>query len=360
MRFGLGHVVIVLMLAATILAACGPVDSGASEKTIYVGPELVDCVGVAPQKCLQVKENSGDPWTLHYDPIDGFGYEEGYEYELLIREKEVQDPPADASSIKWSLVKVVSKTEVPTSGSDAALEGVPWTLVSYVDGTGQTVELQPDSEITAQFQAGEVRGNAGCNSYFGNYELQGSNLTVGPLGMTEMYCMPEELMTQEADYLAALQSAASFQISDGQMQIANGDAEPVLTFALLAPLEPMPLTGTHWQLTGYNNGAGGFVPVLADTELTAVFGPEGKLVGSGGCNSYSTIYEADGDQITVGPVASTMMMCGSPAGIMEQDSAYLSALASASTFGIQGQELTLWNAEGQKALTYRARARALG
>jgi len=41
------------------------------EKTIYVGPALVDCQGVAPQKCLQVKENPADEYTLFYGQIEG-------------------------------------------------------------------------------------------------------------------------------------------------------------------------------------------------------------------------------------------------------------------------------------------------
>ncbi|MFN3333306.1 MAG: hypothetical protein ACK47M_12410, partial [Caldilinea sp.] len=46
-----------------MLAACQPVQdtrssvSAAREATFYVGPELVDCVGVAPMKCMLVREN---------------------------------------------------------------------------------------------------------------------------------------------------------------------------------------------------------------------------------------------------------------------------------------------------------------
>ncbi len=57
------------------------------EKTVYISPETVDCIGVAPQQCLQIKENLGDNWILFYGSIEGFDYEPGYFYELRIAQK---------------------------------------------------------------------------------------------------------------------------------------------------------------------------------------------------------------------------------------------------------------------------------
>jgi heat shock protein HslJ len=344
------HLAVLLILAATMTAACGPVPFGVIEKTVYVGPEMVDCVGVAPQKCLLVKENLEDDWTSYYDQIEGFAYEPGYEYELRVLEQKIEDPPADASTIKWTLAEIVSKTAVPQPG--AGLEGTAWTLDTYVSSQGQTVSTLPDTEVMAKFQAGELGGNAGCNSYFGQYELDGNSLTVGPVAMTEMYCLPEELMAQESDYLAALQRVASYQITNGQLQLSDAGGEPLLTFSIL---QPTSLVGTLWQLTAYYNGKDGFVSVLLDTEVMATFGEDGKLSGSAGCNNYSASYEVTGDQITIGPAAATMMMCPTPEGIMEQEGAYLAALESATAFQLEGKNLTMTNAEGMQVLTYTVR-----
>ncbi|ACB49473.1 unknown [Crocosphaera subtropica ATCC 51142] len=57
------------------------------EKTVYISPETVDCIGVAPQQCLQIKENLEDNWTFFYSSIEGFDYEPGYFYELRISQK---------------------------------------------------------------------------------------------------------------------------------------------------------------------------------------------------------------------------------------------------------------------------------
>jgi heat shock protein HslJ len=117
----------------------------------------------------------------------------------------------------------------------ASLEGTLWQLDAYVNTEGELVNVLLDTEVTAKFQAGQVTGSAGCNSYFGSYESDGSNLTLGAIGMTEMYCAPKALMDQEGAYLAALESAASYQIADGKLQIANADGEAVLTFSVLEP-----------------------------------------------------------------------------------------------------------------------------
>ena len=57
------------------------------EKTVYIAPKTVECVGVAPRKCLQIKESLEDEWTLFYENIEGFNYEPGYFYQLKIAQK---------------------------------------------------------------------------------------------------------------------------------------------------------------------------------------------------------------------------------------------------------------------------------
>ncbi|GAA5082670.1 hypothetical protein GCM10023210_00280 [Chryseobacterium ginsengisoli] len=96
-----------------VLAQCTATTSASSEneKTFIVGPETADCTGVAPMKCLQVKENSSGEWTNFYSNIEGFTYEPGYEYVLKVKTEKIENPPADGSSIKYTLVKQVSKTK---------------------------------------------------------------------------------------------------------------------------------------------------------------------------------------------------------------------------------------------------------
>jgi heat shock protein HslJ len=230
-----------------------------------------------------------------------------------------------------------------------SLEGTLWKLDGYLNSQGEWVSVLPGTGVTAKFDAGQVGGSAGCNQYFGGYELSGNSLTFGVIAVTEMYCAPEALMDQESEYLAALESAASYWIADGQLQIANAGGETVLTFSVV---EPAPLVGTRWQLSGYNDGKGGFVSLLSGTEITAVLSEDGKVAGSAGCNNYTASYVVEDNAITFGPAATTRKMCSEPEGIMEQESAYLAALASATAFQIEGNELTLTNADGVPIATF--------
>lgn len=46
-----------------------------------------------------------------YSSIIGFTYDEGFEYKILVSEKEIANPPADASSIEYTLLNIISKVE---------------------------------------------------------------------------------------------------------------------------------------------------------------------------------------------------------------------------------------------------------
>ena len=74
-----------------------------------VASTCVDCMGVVPQKCMMVKKGDAQNWELFYSKIDGFKYEPGYEYVLDVKEEKIENPPADGSSIKFTLIKQVSK-----------------------------------------------------------------------------------------------------------------------------------------------------------------------------------------------------------------------------------------------------------
>lgn len=111
-----------IMWATALLALSGCAATAAEkdqEKTLYVGPSLVDCVGVGPMKCMQVKDLPNAEWTYFYNGIQGFDYEEGYQYKLKVFVKKL-DPkmvPADAPSERWTLVKVLEKTDSKTGKS---------------------------------------------------------------------------------------------------------------------------------------------------------------------------------------------------------------------------------------------------
>ncbi len=105
------------------------------------------------------------------------------------------------------------------------LEDTKWILQSY----GELLNLKEvltNTNITAEFVSSEgtVKGSTGCNSYFGGYVLEGSQLSIpGPIAITEMYCAePEGVMDQEREYLLILELSDSFGIDGDGLIIGSG------------------------------------------------------------------------------------------------------------------------------------------
>lgn len=100
------------------------------------------------------------------------------------------------------------------------------------------------------------------------------------------------------------------------------------------------ISGPIWLLADLNGE-----PVQTGTVITAEFTEDGRVSGSGGCNSYNTTYELSRDNIEFGEqIATTLMACPDP--VMEQERAYLEALSNTNQFEITGDELVLYNDDG--------------
>ena len=99
------------------LTACGsaevetdPTSTTQETMRLRIGPDLVDCEGVAPQSCMLVSDSEDGEPEFFYDEIDGFRHEAGTSYVIDVTITEVEDPPADGSSLAYTLVEVVSES----------------------------------------------------------------------------------------------------------------------------------------------------------------------------------------------------------------------------------------------------------
>ncbi len=95
-----------LLSSALLLSAY---QSAPTTETLYINSQLVDCVGVGPMQCMQVRSDEQQPWTLFYQNIEGFQFEPGYRYQLTVSKEQLTDVPADAPSLRYQLIKVVNK-----------------------------------------------------------------------------------------------------------------------------------------------------------------------------------------------------------------------------------------------------------
>lgn len=83
-------------------------QAAANSEIWSIGSQYQDCVGVGPMKCLQVTKPNGNP-ELFYSSIEGFNYQEGFDYQIEVSSTPIPNPPADGSSVKYTLVKIISQ-----------------------------------------------------------------------------------------------------------------------------------------------------------------------------------------------------------------------------------------------------------
>lgn len=106
---------------------------------------------------------------------------------------------------------------------------------------------------------------------------------------------------------------------------------------------PASLTGT-WKLVSYGSRANP-TPAAAEVDTSVIFNEDGTISGSMGCNDFGGDYKVAGDNVTFGPISSTLMMCADAA-IGDQETVVLKTLTEMLTFVIDGDTLTLTSADG--------------
>jgi heat shock protein HslJ len=197
--------------------------------------------------------------------------------------------------------------------------------------------------ISAQFTAdGKVSGSSGCNQYTGKYTVSGSNIKFDPSIATTMMACPQPIMDQESAYLKMLGEAKTYEVKGNELTLMDDGNKKLATYKV----QTQDLAGTGWYAVGYNNGKQAVVSILGGTTISAIFGKDGTLTGNAGCNDYNGTYTVNGNQITIGPLASTRKFCNDPEGIMDQETQYLAALGTAATYQIEGTTLELRTKDG--------------
>ncbi len=107
---------------------------------------------------IQEEEKIGEEdWTFLYDEIEGFEYELGFIYDIKVRKVEIENPPMDASSIKYILVNVRSKERVP---EDQSFEiNLKEYGQNFVTGTDEELALLDKYKIDCGEKCEELLAN---------------------------------------------------------------------------------------------------------------------------------------------------------------------------------------------------------
>lgn len=101
-----------LLMAFFLLQSCSSTKK-MDENIIFIAPYTKTCnAGIMKKDCYLVKwSKNQEQWEYFYNEIENFIYEKGYFYTLKINVKEINNPPADASSLQYNLIKILDKKE---------------------------------------------------------------------------------------------------------------------------------------------------------------------------------------------------------------------------------------------------------
>lgn len=180
-RYYMKQLILVLLLPA--FTAC----FAQSKKTYFVADHKSSCVGAGPMDCYLVKEKTKDEWRYFYNFIEGFDYQEGFEYKIKVSVTQYEQVAADASRFTYRLLKVMAKRKTNYNPTEKlpgkwVLEYIhqDTTFIRLIDSTSAFMELNT--------RTGKLSGKNICNSFFGPFKATGQQIEIGDIGSTRMMC----------------------------------------------------------------------------------------------------------------------------------------------------------------------------
>lgn len=163
------------------------------------------------------------------------------------------------------------------------LAGSAWDAINYNNGKSAVVGVMLDTHLTATFGAdGTINGSAGCNNFMGSYTSDGVGaIQIGPLATTRKMCpVPEGIMEQEAQYLAALESAATYRIDGDRLELRTADDAMAANFQrAAAAAAPAAVTGSVSYMVRMALPEDAIVTVSIHNKQLADAPPEMTLLG---------------------------------------------------------------------------------
>jgi heat shock protein HslJ len=214
------------MLAVVLLAGCAYQAREAHQQRLTIAPDPVPCADGTPGACLRVTDALGDSWITHPDEIEGFAYEPGFTYELLVEEPSPVAQMESAGPSRLKLVRVLSReaSGAPRQTLRDDL-GRPRWMLSAVAPSGHPEAAWAASGITAQFDVwgGRLSGFAGCNNYSAGLSVAGDRIEIAPPVSTRKACPSETIMALEREYLERIARASAFVVTDDRLELSMAD-----------------------------------------------------------------------------------------------------------------------------------------
>jgi heat shock protein HslJ len=203
------------LMLGLALSGCSSSQSPA-QRELTIAPAPVACAGTPPETCLRATEPEGDQWLMRFDEIDGFAYEPGFTWQVLVEEPPLNEELAVVPRLR--LVRVLSKEPAAGAAEPGPLGRGEWRLQSITpaDAGAQAWSV---SGITAAFDVGGwVDGFAGCDRYLGALTVNGEKVTISAPATTHQLCASDVASRQQI-YLQELAKAQSYSVSGESLEL---------------------------------------------------------------------------------------------------------------------------------------------
>ncbi len=193
--------------------------------TYWVNSYTVPCEGMASMQCLLIQKNDElDPsgWQNFYGSIKGFVFEPQFITQLKVREipKDPANTPADASSIDYEVVKVVSKER----DTRFRINDI-WVAIAIDEAAFDVPEGAEAPYIEVNLRQHRIIGTDGCNRFNGSIEtLTPNSIELGPLAQTKRACMDIAYPDQ---FMSAFNASKNFRFENGLLIMMEGDKERI-------------------------------------------------------------------------------------------------------------------------------------
>tara|TARA_B100000809_G_C15053464_1_gene499779 strand:+ start:201 stop:1223 length:1023 start_codon:yes stop_codon:yes gene_type:complete len=312
-------------------------------KIFWVSGIKTECsAGAGKMQCLNVQKSEhfdNANWENFYDKIVGFEFEEGYLQKIEVKEIRLKDSkvPADGSSLKYELVKVLDKKEDTRNGLNGN-----WTLAKLNDSPINRMVVTP--KMTIDLSKKIIFGHGGCNNYTGQIQsLSDSKITTGTIAGTKKACINKNV---EFEFHQAINSISTYELNGENLTFYDERGKKILGFIKQQPKTANSKLHDIWAAIRID---GNPINRMSPTPRMEINLTKMKVMGNDGCNEYTgDIKEVTDNQITYGVLVSTKKMCRK----MEMAESFNKAMKQVASYKLEGLNLILMDADNEEVLAF--------
>ncbi|ANW95967.1 hypothetical protein AXE80_06595 [Wenyingzhuangia fucanilytica] len=329
---------IIVLISLSILTACS-----SNKSVFWVSGYQSECSsGAGKTNCLLVHKGEqlvNPTWENFYTPIEGFNFEKGYLKKIEVKQEKLdaKNVPADASSIKYTLVKELEKQK-----DIRVLAEGDWILGSINNHPINRMVKTPTLKINLTTMS--ISGNGGCNQYSGNIKQITSNtFNLGNIISTQKACFQKNI---EYEYLKTLNDVNTYDIKGSQLIFYNNQGEIVLSFIKDQSAVANQRLHDIWMATRINGNPINRMVSVPRLEINL---STKRIMGNDGCNNFSApINNITSNKLDFSQIALTKKTCLKE-GVEKE---FIKTLNKVKSYELDGLHLILKDKNGKEILSF--------